>query len=90
MEELIEMLAKQDSGFSITRNNKVIHLTMEEATDCLFHNLDVMGHRAIMEACLINGKALTEEQVLTLREKVTVGILQMIEDKICQVVLELF
>ena len=90
MEELIEMLSKQNSGFSITRKNKVIHLTVGEVTDCLFHNLDEMGTRAITEACLLSGRQLTDEQMLTLREEITVHILEMIEDKMESITLELF
>ena len=90
MEEFIKELSKQDSGFSITRKNKLIHLTMGEVTDCLFHNLDMMGNHAVMEACLLRGRQLTDEQMLTLREEITIHILDMIQDKMEQLALELF
>ena len=90
MEEFIKELSKQDSGFSITRKNKVIHLTMGEVTDSFFHHLDLMGNHAVMEACLLSGKQLTDEQLLTLREEITVHILEMIEDKMERIALELF
>lgn len=90
MEEFIKELSKQDSGFSITRKNKVIHLTMGEVTDSFFHHLDMMGNHAVMEACLLSGRQLTDEQILTLREEITIHILEMIEEKMKQITLDLF
>ena len=90
MEEFIKELSKQDSGFSITRKNRVIHLTMGEVTDSFFHHLDLMGNHAIMEACLLSGRRLTDDQILTLREEITVHILEMIENKMERIALELF
>lgn len=90
MEDFIKELSEQESGFSITRKNKVIHLTRGEIADCLFYNLDMMGNQAITEACLMTGRQLTDEQLLTLREEITIHILEMIDDKMEQLALELF
>jgi len=90
MDEFIERLSKQDSGFSITRKNRVINLTIGEVTDCFFHHLDLMGNHAVMEACLLSGRQLTDEQILTLREEITIHILEMIEDKMERITLQLF
>lgn len=89
MDDFIKELSKE-SSFSITRKNKVIHLKGSEVIDCLFYNLDTMSYQAVTEACLINGRQLTDEQILTLREEITTHILEMIDDKMEQLALELF
>lgn len=90
MEDFIKELSEQESGFSITRKNKVVHLTRGEIADCLFYNLDMMGNQAITEACLLSGRRLTDDQILTLREEITIHILEIIEDKMERIALELF
>lgn len=89
MDDFIKELSKE-SSFSITRNNKVIHLTISEVIDCLFYNYDSMGRMALLEACAITGRILSEEAMEELQEQITLGLCEVVEEKLCRIAEELF